>query len=135
MKTDRNERVERLRVAAQTRSAETAARARRAMITLHARGHVVDYAAVAAEADVSVSYLKKNPAMRAEIKRLRGERSSGEVRRRDEIGATESSLRTRLDVANDRVAELDAEVKRLRSENETLLGEVLALRRRARRSQ
>lgn len=132
----RQARTRQLHDAAATRSADSLARARRAIITLTARDAAVTFAAVAAEAKVSLSYLYKQPGLASEI---RQRRSAGQPQQRPgrvsgRSPASADSLRTQLIVAADRLRTLEREVRDLRTENEVLRGEVLDLRRRQHRT-
>ncbi len=127
---DRDERVQRLTEKARERSAASLAAARRAIMTLHARGEPVTPTTVAREAGVSVSYLANHKELREEIRAL----SAARPQRTAEKGtASEASLRTQLDVARERLREQETELDRLRRENAVLRGEVLELRRAQRR--
>jgi len=132
----RQARTRQLRDAAANRAADSLARARRAIITLNARGEPVTFAAVAAEAKVSLSYLYKQPELAEEIRQRRstGQPPSHPYRGPRRSPASTDSLRTQLTVAAARLRELESEVRDLRAENEILRGEVLDLRRRQHRA-
>jgi hypothetical protein len=124
---DREQRVERLREAAATRSADAIARAHRAVTTLVARGGTVTFASVAAEAHVSESFPCKHSELRDRIAAARRKaRSSHDA-------ASAASLRVQLDVVIDRLNKTNARNALLAKENETLRGEVSDLRARLRR--
>jgi hypothetical protein len=127
----RQARTQQLKESAETRAADALARANRAIIILEARGEAITVASVAAQAGVSESYLYKHPDLQQEIRRRRGDRPTRPGRTR-QTSASAESLRTQLTVASERLKNLDAEVRRLRQENETLRGEVLELRRQRR---
>lgn len=129
--TDRATRVDRLTAAAQRRSSEAEARARRAIMSLDGRGEPVTFATVAIEAQVSESYLYKHEALASQIRQHAG-RHRPRSSRDAEQSATAASLRTKLAVTVDRLRVVEAELAELRDENATLRGEVLDLRRRMR---
>jgi Family of unknown function (DUF6262) len=86
----------------------------------------VSFDTVARQAGVSRSWLYTQPAIRAEIERLRERRSplpARAVPQRQRI--SDASLRSRLAEANARVGELQAENQRLR----TALAEALGINR------
>lgn len=128
-RSDRNERVERLRRKAQERSVQTFARSRRAIMALQARNEAVTIKSVALEASVSESYLTKNSELKAEIDNLRSQRAISRPPRSTTDPRTVATLRTQLDVAVDQLKKLTAENSRLRDENANLRGAVLEARR------
>jgi predicted nucleic acid-binding Zn-ribbon protein len=125
-----------LRDAAEARAVNSLARARRAIITLNARGEPVTFTAVAAEAKVSLSYLYKQAGLASEIRQHRsaGQPPQQQHRVPGRSPASLDSLRTQLTVAAERLRTVEREVRDLRAENETLRGEVLDLRRRQHRT-
>lgn len=130
-RADKTERVERLTRKAKERSEVSRAAAQRAILSLKNRGLPVSIKTVAAEARVSESYLAKNFALREQIRAL------ADVSRRSAPPApsasTLASSRTKMLVMADRVHELEHELQGLRDENAALRGEILDLRRAARR--
>jgi DNA anti-recombination protein RmuC len=130
-RADRDERVRRLTLRAQERSADSLAAVRRAIPSLRARALPVTVTAVAREAGVSVSYVSGNQTLRDEI------RAASEGAPRSNRGqpdrASDASLRTQLTVAAKRLREQGDELNRLRQENAALRGELLELRRQERR--
>lgn len=131
----RQARTRQLRDATAARSADSLARARRAIIALTARDVAVTFAAVAAEAKVSLSYLYKQPELASEIRQHRSApRPQPCQARAGRNPASADSLRTQLTVAADRLRTLEREVRDLRAENEILRGEVLDLQRRQHRT-
>jgi hypothetical protein len=130
----RNARERQLRDASAARAADAFARAQRAIISLTARGENITFAAVATRARVSESYLYKQPELRSEIRKRRFDDTLAQPHSDRPRGgqATADSLRTQLSVAASRLRTLEAEVRDLRGENETLRGKVLELRRRTR---
>jgi len=124
-----------LRAAARQRALATRERAVRALRRLDATGRPVTIDTVAREAGVSRSWLYNQPDLRTQIQRLRGDTPPGPgawtasttppvpARQR----ASEASLRHRLEAIN-------AEIRRLRQENQQLreqLAQALGERRAA----
>src|ERR1700704_303064 len=93
----RQARTERLTDAAAKRSADTEARARRAIIRLDQQNKPVTFASVAALAGVSKSYLSAHPALSTAIRSHRSDGRPAPTRPREEQ-ATTASLRTKLHI-------------------------------------
>lgn len=117
-------------IAAARRRADTAQRkAAAAMRRMDASGTSVSFEAVAKEACVSKSWLYTQPELRAEIERLRqchSPRPDPTVPRRQR--ASEASLMRRLELATERIRDLQADNPRLR----TALAEALGTNRTSR---
>jgi hypothetical protein len=115
--------------AARKRSEATRQRAAAALRRLDAAGRPITFDALAREANVSRSWLYSQPDLRAEIERLRDQRRP---HRRDRIPdrqrASDASLQRRLDIAAERLRQLQADNQRLRQ----ALAEALGDRRRDR---
>ncbi len=114
--------------AAQRRSASTRDKALRALRRLDGTGGRITVEDVAREARVSRSWLYRQDDLRAEIDRLRS-RSSGDapavpVRQR----ASDSSLRQRLQTAQERIRVLSRDNEELRQQLAAVLGELRAQR-------
>lgn len=129
-RSDRDERVARLRAAAQRKSEDAAARAYRAIITLEARHQAVNFNTVATAADVSKDFLYSNPRLRSLImeKRPDGRRGlsiPGGQR------TSEASALVKLAVATEALNRVREENAQLRLENAALRGELMAARRTA----
>jgi len=129
----RQTRTERLAEAASKRSADAEARARRAVIRLDQQNKPVTFASVAAVAGVSTSYLYAHPALSTAIRSHRSATRQPAPRPREEQ-ATAASLRTKLHVVTTRLHEAEALLRQARAENETLLGELVQLRRKQNRA-
>lgn len=117
-----------LLAATRRRSAATRKRAIAALRRLDTAGTPISFDAVAREAGVSRSWLYSQPDLRTEIEQLREHRPGGarpHVPGRQRC--SDASLRSRLEVAADRVRQLEADNKRLR----IALAEALGERRRA----
>jgi hypothetical protein len=111
-------------IAAARRRSDTAQRrAAAALRRMDASGVAVSFEAVATEAGVSRSWLYTQPELRAEIERLRqrhSPRGDPIVPRRQR--ASEASLLRRLEVANERIRDLQAQNTRLRAAVAEALG-------------
>jgi hypothetical protein len=129
----RQARTERLSDAAMKRSADTEARARRAIIRLDQQNKPITFASVAAAAGVSKSYLYAHTTLSNDIRGHRSATRPPSPRPREEQ-ATVASLRTKLHVVSTRLHEVEAHLRQARAENETLLGELVQLRRKQSRT-
>jgi hypothetical protein len=124
---DRNERVARLRAAAQRKSQDAAARAHRAIITLESRHQAVNFNTVAAGGGVSKDFLYSNPQLRSLIiEKRRGAPSPGAPGGQR---TSEASALIKLAVATKALNRVRQENAQLRLENAALRGELLATRR------
>jgi len=110
--------------AAQRRSQAAHRRAVTALRRMDNTGLPVTFDSVAHEARVSRSWLYTRPDLRAEIERLRDQRPSApRPRIPDRQRASDASLRTRLDIALERLRQLEADNRRLRDALAEALGE------------
>lgn len=130
--TDRDQRIDRLRQAAAARSADAVARAHRAITSLLARETALTFAIVAAEAQVSESFLYKHTELHDRITSARRPGRRPQARSEKE-SASAASLRIQLDVITERLAKANERNAGLVKENEALRGEVSDLRARLRR--
>lgn len=113
--------------AARRRSQSTRQRALAALRRLEATGRPVTFDVLAREAGVSRSWLYSQPDLRAEVERLRDRQQPLRWSRiPDRQRASDASLQRRLDLATERLRELEADNQRLRQ----ALGEALGQRRR-----
>jgi hypothetical protein len=87
------------------------------------------FASVAAVAGVSKSYLYAHTRLSTVIRSHRSATRPPSPRPREEQ-ATVASLRTKLHVVTTRLHEVEAHLRQARAENETLLGELVRLRRK-----
>ena len=121
-----------LAIAAARRHELTRAKAIQALRELDRAGAPVTFAALAAAAGISRSWLYTQPDIRTQIQRLRSSRNSG---RADPIPAsqraTEASLRTRLTAALARNQALADENATLRRQLARALGDQRAARTRS----
>jgi len=124
---DRDDRVARLRAAAQRKSEDAAARAHRAIITLENRGQTVNFNTVAVEASVSKDFLYSNTQLRSLIIEKRPGRRAPATPAAQRT--SEASALVKLAVATEALRRIRLEVGRLRQENAALRGELLATRR------
>ena len=116
-----------LATAARQRSQSTRQRALAALRRLEATGGAVTFDALARDAGVSRSWLYAQPDLRAEIERLRDRQQPPRPSRiPDRQRASDASLQRRLDLAIERLHQLEADNQRLRQ----ALGEALGQRRR-----
>jgi hypothetical protein len=110
--------------AARQRSAATRRRAASTLRRLDAAGQPISFDALAREAQVSRSWLYAQPDLRAEIERLRDQRKPRlQHRIPDRQRATDASLRSRLELATERIRQLQAENRQLRDALAQALGE------------
>jgi hypothetical protein len=114
-----------LTAAARQRSAATRRRAAAALRRLDAAGRPISFDALAREAQVSRTWLYAQPDLRAEIERLRGQQRPAPARQPIPARqrATEASLRARLELATQRVRQLEADNRQLRNALAEALGE------------
>lgn len=103
------------------------------IIQLGQQNKPVTFASVAAVAGVSKSYLYAHTELSTAIRNHRSATRPPSPRPREEQ-ATVASLRTKLHVVTTRLHEVEAHLRQARAENETLLGELVHLRRRQNRS-
>ncbi len=112
--------------AARRRSQNAQQQAAAALRRLDSAGLAVSFDIVAREAGVSRSWLYTQPHLRAEIERLRQRQRSSPGRIiPDRQRASDPSLRARLAAAHERIRELQAENRRLR----TALAEAIGVNR------
>ena len=120
---DRERRTARLAEAAAARTADAAARARRAITNLHNAGQPITFVSVARTAGVSTSFLYQRADLRREIGEHRA--STGNHTQTSPATATVESLRTKLAVAVGRNRDLTEQIAVLRTENESLRSRLL----------
>lgn len=102
--------------AAGLRSQQAQQRAAAALRRLDSAGYAVSFDTVAKEAGVSRSWLYSQPHLCAEIERLRQrQRSSPRRIIPDRQRASDPSLNVRLSAAHERIRELQADDRRLRT--------------------
>jgi predicted RNase H-like nuclease (RuvC/YqgF family) len=82
---------------------------------------------------VSKSYLYAHTTLSTAIRTYRSTTRSPSTRPREEH-ASVASLRTKLHVVTTRLHEVEAHLRQARAENETLLGELVQLRRKQNRA-
>ncbi|OBA86875.1 MULTISPECIES: DUF6262 family protein [Mycobacteriaceae] len=121
---NRERRTARLAEAAAARSADAAARARRAITKLHNAGQPITFVSVARAAGVSTSFLYQHRDLRCEIGERRTTPASG-TSTSTPSSATVESLRTKLAVAVQRNRDLTEQIALLRTENEALRSRLL----------
>lgn len=106
--------------AGQRRSARTSERARGALRDLARNGTPISFAAVAAAANVSRSWLYRDEEVRAEIDRLRATPSTPSPGVPAAQRASTESLQQRLQTSRDDSDALRDEIRQLREENRLL---------------
>ena len=110
--------------AAQRRSQAAHRRAVTALRRMDNAGLPITFDSVANEAGVSRSWLYTRPDLRAEIERLRDQRPSPKrLRIPDRQRASDASMGTRLDIALERLRQLEADNRRLRDALAEALGQ------------
>ncbi|WP_043631277.1 DUF6262 family protein [Nonomuraea candida] len=114
--------------AARKRSQATRDKAVRALRRLDATGRPITIETVAREAGVSRSWLYGQTDLRAEIERLHTSTASSPVQVPVRQRASDASLRSRLQAAQERVRALAAENRELREQLTAALGELRAQR-------
>ena len=115
--------------AARRRTLETRERAVRTLRRLDGAGRPVSFDTIAREAGVSRSWLYGQADLRAEIIRLRGDTTAASAALPARQRASDTSLRRRLEVANQRVRQLTEDNRRLREQLAVALGEARAAKR------
>lgn len=124
---DRDDRVARLRAAAQRKSENAASRAHRAILALETRRQIVNFNTVAAEAAVSKDFLYSNKQLRSLIMEKRPDRPGPVVPAAER--ASEASAFVKLAIAIEALQRVRQENAQLRHENAALLGELFEARR------
>jgi small-conductance mechanosensitive channel len=116
--------------AARDRAEQTRSRALRALKRLDATGTPVTFEAVAREADVSRSWLYAQPDLRAEIQalRTRNQPASSAPLPPQRQRATDGSLLRRLEVATERMRQLEEDNRQLRGALAEALGAARTIR-------
>lgn len=124
---DRAARTARLTGAAQLRTVEAEARARRAITRLRNTGQPITFTGIANAAGVSTSFLYQHRELRAEIGNYRRDTRS-RPQRQASSPATNDSLRAKLAAAITRNRELAEHITQLTTENQTLRSRLLEYR-------
>ena len=111
--------------AARRRATATRRRAIAAIRRMDNAGQPISFDAVAREGQISRSWLYNQPDLRAEIERLRARRDPGPTGHRlpDRQRASDASERRRLEVATDRIRQVEAENRHLHEALAVALGE------------
>ena len=122
--TDRAARTARLTAAARVRSADTEARARRAIARLHNSGRPITFTAIAQAAGVSTSFLYQHRELRADIIGRRNSHAPN-TKAQTVSPATMDSLRAKLTAATARNRQLAEHVGQLTAENQALRSRLL----------
>lgn len=109
--------------AAAARRANALGSAREAISRLDRDGQEISFRRVAAEAGVSRSWLYREPAIRAEIEKLRATASTASPRVPSAQRASTDSLHQRLDAIHDELTRLRDENRALRDQLARRLGQ------------
>ena len=110
--------------AARRRSQATRRKALNALRRMDTAGAPISFDALAREAGVSRSWLYTQPDLRAEVEGLRARSNLNQQRHiPDRQRASDASLTTRLEVATERIRQLQADNARLRHALAEALGE------------
>ena len=117
-----NDRVQRLRDAAQARHDATMRRAEDAVRRLARRGGPITFRLVAEEAGVSRSWLYRQDELRRQVEQLRDSTKSRDSNLPSAERATADSLRQQLHVYRDEIARLRTENQALREQLARRLG-------------
>ena len=130
------DRIQRLQQAAQARHEQTMRRAEAALNSLARRGGPVTIRGVADAARVSRSWIYTQPELRDQIERIQQNRArTGRPRAERGLSsrASEDSLRRRLELAHQRIAQLSGENRELRHSLERAHGQLRAAKAHAHR--
>ncbi|MDQ2852200.1 MAG: DUF6262 family protein [Actinomycetota bacterium] len=119
----RADNTEHIIAAAKKRSRATTSRAIAALRKIDNSGGAVNFDAVAREAGISRSWLYNQPELRSEIERLRSRQRPTPSRIPDRQRATDASLHQRLQIASDRIRQLESDNTRLRQALAEALGD------------
>ena len=122
--------IERLTANARRRSEQTLQRAQNTLTAMAARGDTVTVASLAKNADVSRSWIYTQPELRDQIEQLHQAAPARPSRSPAASRASLDSLKRRLDLAHQRIAQLRAENGQLRHAVEQLHGQLRDRRQR-----
>lgn len=112
-----------LLAAARRRSQDTHRRATDALRRLDQTGTLITFAAIAAQAGVSRSWLYRQPDLRAEIERLRPDHKHNRPLLPAALRASEASLHAQRQALQTEIDRLTEENRRLTRQAELLLGQ------------
>jgi len=121
--------VERLTANARRRSEETLRRAQDALTAMTARGDTVSVASLAKSAEVSRSWIYTRPELRERIEELHQAAPTRPPRSAAASRASLDSLKGRLDLAHQHIAQLRDDNRQLRHTVEQLHGQLRDQRR------
>lgn len=124
------EQTERLTANARRRSEQTLQRAQETLTAMAARGDAITLAKLAQTADVSRSWIYTQPELREQIEQLRLAAPARPTGPAAASRASLESLKRRLDLAHQRIAQLRDENQKLRRSAERLHGQLRELRPR-----
>jgi len=119
------DRAGRLAENARARHEQTLQRAQAALAAISRDGAPVTIARLAVQAGVSRAWIYTQPGLREQIDQLQRDRGSSRTPgRRASTGASEESLRRRLDLAHQKITQLRAENHQLRQDLATVHGQL-----------
>ena len=116
--------IQRLKANARRRSQETLQRAENTLTAMAARGDTVTVASLAIGANVSRSWIYTQPELWDRIEQLRHEPPARPPRTSAASRASLDSLKRRLELAHQRIAQLREENRQLRHAAEQLHGQL-----------
>lgn len=122
--------IERLTANARRRSEQTLQRAQDTLAAMAARGDTVTIASLAKDANVSRSWIYTQPELRDRIEQLHNAAPAKPPRTPAASRASLDSLRRRLELAHQRIAQLREEKAQLRRTVEQLHGQLRDQRRK-----
>lgn len=122
--------IERLTANARRRSEQTLRRAQDTLAAMAARGDTVTIASLAKNANVSRSWIYTQPELRDRIEQLNNAAPARPPRTPAASRASLDSLRRRLELAHQRIAQLREEKAQLRRTVEQLHGQLRDQRRK-----
>lgn len=106
--------ADRLAQHARARHEQTLQQAHAALTSMASDGEAITVSLLASKAGVSRSWIYTQPELRDQIERLQSQTRTGAPRRDATNGASEESLRRRLALAHQRIAQLRTENQQLR---------------------
>lgn len=110
----RTDRADQLAEHARARHEQTLQQAHATLTSMADNGDAITVSLLASKAGVSRSWIYTQPELRDQIERLQSQTRTGAPRREAANGASEESLRRRLALAHQRIAQLRAENQQLR---------------------
>ncbi len=122
--------IERLTANARRRSEQTSRKAQNALAAMAARGDGITVASLAKNAEISRSWIYTQPELRDAIEQLNQSAAPRPPRSAAASRASLDSLKRRLDLAHQRIAQLRDDNQQLRRQVEQLHGQLRYQRQR-----